>query len=172
MPNDCRNKTKIKFSQVKKGFIRFFSFFSSSRFHGCTLLFLCASLYDISIFHFTCAFDHKFYNTIVYIFFWCLCICSPWNISSIADIYEKISSLHIHIMQSLILAYSIHSFSSFHPFATLRIRSMYVHRTYIYIYHHVKNCLLACLCMAIIDYIPAIRFDFGLIAATITTTLK
>lgn len=54
---------------------------------------------------------------------------------------------------------------------TTNVQTYVVHT--FYIYHHVKNCLLACLCMAIIDYIfgSSIRFEFGLIAVTATTTI-
>lgn len=76
-------------------------------------------------------------------------------------------------------AYIYHSlflpslWNSSHPRGSVRTTNVqtYVVHTF-YIYHHVKNCLLACLCMAIIDYIfgSSIRFDFGLIAVTATTT--
>lgn len=170
MPCDCRNKTKIKFRQVKNG--------SSSI--SFPLLFSHALLvYDISIFHFTCAFDHNSIMPLC-IFLGCRYICSPSNNSKYCrHLWKDIVIAYSRHATSLMLAYTqfVRTFGFTIPLQLqshpLRTNATYPY-THIYIYHHVKNCLPACRCLAIIDYTfgSSIRFRFDIaVTATATSTL-
>lgn len=175
--NDCRVQKQDK-NKIQPGWERFHLFF-----YHCPLrnrpillsgLFLFCSC-GMCYFYFYLCFRSQFYNTIVYIWL-CVCVCSLSNISSIVDIYEKISSLHIHIMQSGWCWCSILFAIPLELFATDSSIITSTHIYNVHFYRHVKNGLL--LYMAIIDYISAVRFDVCSITApsvvemTTTTTAR
>lgn len=127
----------------------------------------------VCVFESVCVCEWAWHNTMVFFIALVRLCASDCNSNSIVyicmfthrqtfrlllKIYEKISSLHIHIMQSLMLLAFLYSPAvMLYPTLSLPFFHSYC-RSYIYL--RVKTCLLACLCSPIIDYISAVRFDF------------